>query len=340
LFGPGDRIAVAVSGGADSVALLLLLRDLAPELGPRLLASFTSTTVYAAQTRCGRVLLPALAARLGLAVEVHRADVAGLARTRHMSIEAAARLARYDWFPVAAERLAASVVATGHTADDQAETVLLRLLRGSGAPRRVRHPHQTRHLRAARSCTAAAGRLRPGSEPRGQGWREDTSNADVRVPRNRLRHEVMPRLEDLAPGAVMALARYAALAADDEAYLTAVAEESKPGIFSSGKRSPAQHFSLDAPPAIARRMIRIRGGTSGPGTNPLARSMWRLFGGWQLPISPVAAWTSRDCCAKDWFGAPFYRGANAHEEASRSPGWRGPSGFFFLQVLWTCPRWD
>jgi len=257
LFGPGDRIAVAVSGGADSVALLLLLRDLARELGSEVAGLIhVNHGLRGADSDADESFCRALAARLGLAVEVHRADVAGLARTRHVSIEAAARLARYDWFPMAAQRLGASVVATGHTADDQAETVLLRLLRGSGA-RGVSGIRIKRgiYVRPLLHCRRRA--LRAWLEDMGQGWREDTSNADVRVPRNRLRHQVMPGLEDLAPGAVMALARYAALAADDEAYLTAVAEESKPGIFFSEKEARLGISDLDAPPAIARRMIRI-----------------------------------------------------------------------------------
>jgi tRNA(Ile)-lysidine synthase len=198
----------------------------------------------------------ALAARLGLPFEVHRADVAALARARRVSIEAGARLARYDWFPAAAERLGASVVATGHTADDQAETVLLRLLRGSGA-RGVSGIRIKRgmYVRPLLHCRRRA--LRAWLQEMGEGWREDASNADIRVPRNRLRHEVVPLLEDLAPGAVKALARHAALAADDEAYLTAVAEGKGPLLDAD--------FLTAQPPAIARRLVRIAAETVAPG---------------------------------------------------------------------------
>jgi tRNA(Ile)-lysidine synthase len=265
LFGPGDRIAVAVSGGADSVALSLLLRDLAPQLGAAVAGLIhVNHGLRGADADADESFCRALATRLGLPFDVHRADVAELARTRHVSIEAAARLARYDWFPAAAARLGASVVATGHTADDQAETVLLRLLRGSGA-RGVSGIRIKRglYVRPLLYCRRRA--LRAWLQEMGEGWREDASNADIRVPRNRLRHEVMPRLEDLAPGAVMALTRHAALAADDEAYLSAAAEKASSGLVFSGNESRTDISELDAPPAIARRMIRILAERVAPG---------------------------------------------------------------------------
>jgi tRNA(Ile)-lysidine synthase len=265
LFGPGDRIAVAVSGGADSVALSLLLRDLAPEVGAAVAGLIhVNHGLRGTDSDEDESFCRALADRLGLPFEVHGADVAGLARSRHVSIEAAARLARYDWFPAAAARLGASFVATGHTADDQAETVLLRLLRGSGA-RGVSGIRIKRgiYVRPLLHCRRKA--LRAWLREMGEGWREDASNADVRVPRNRLRHEVMPLLEGLAPGAVMALARHAALAADDEAYLTGVAERAKPGIVSSENETRIGISDLAAPPAIARRIIRILAESVAPG---------------------------------------------------------------------------
>ena len=252
---------MAVSGGADSVALSLLVRDLAPELGAAIAGLIhVNHGLRGVDADADEAFCRALAARLGLAFEVHRADVASLARTRRISIEAAARLARYDWFPAAAERLGANVVATGHTADDQAETVLLRLLRGSGARGvsgiRIKRGIYVRPLLYSRRAA-----LRAWLQEMGEAWREDASNADVRVPRNRLRHEVMPRLENLAPGAVMALSRHAALAADDETYLTAKAEEHA----GNGSMDSIPVQVLNQPPAIARRIIRVLAERVAPG---------------------------------------------------------------------------
>lgn len=268
LFGPGDRIAVAVSGGADSVALSLILRDLAPEFGASVNGLIhVNHGLRGADSDDDQEFCRAFAGRLGLAFETHRADVAQLARTRHLSIEAAARLARYDWFPAAAERLGATVVATGHTADDQAETVLLRLVRGSGA-RGVSGIRIKRgmYVRPLLDCRRFA--LRAWLQERGEDWRDDASNDDAGVPRNRLRHQVMPLLEDLTPGAVTALARHAALAADDEAYLTAVAEEKGPGVISGGNyarpRVSVDLLTAEAP-AISRRIVRILAEQVAPG---------------------------------------------------------------------------
>jgi tRNA(Ile)-lysidine synthase len=268
LAGPGDRIAVAVSGGADSVALSLLLNNLAPVLGATVVGLIhVNHGLRGADADEDEAFCRALAARLGLAFEVHRADVVSLARTRHLSIEAAARLARYDWFPAAAERLNANRVATGHTADDQAETVLLRLLRGSGA-RGVSGIRLRRgmYVRPLLHCRRKA--LREWLQEIGEGWREDASNADTRVPRNRVRHEVMPLVENLAPGAVTALARHAALAADDEAYLTRIAEAMVAGATSGGNFARPQLSAsvlTSQPPAIARRIIRVLAERVAPG---------------------------------------------------------------------------
>ena len=267
LIGPGDRIAVALSGGADSVALTFLLRDIAATTGATLAGLIhLNHGLRGAESDGDESFCRGLAARLNVPFETRRVDVGELSRARHLSMEAAARLARYDWFPEAARRLTATVVATGHTADDQAETVLLRLIRGSSA-RGVSGIRIKRgmYVRPLLHCRRDA--LRAWLTEKGEGWREDASNDDIRVPRNRLRHEVMPRLEELAPGAVAALARHAALAADDEAFLTGVATlrlgqgslEARP----SGQTSP---FLLNnQPPAITRRIIRILAERAAPG---------------------------------------------------------------------------
>ena len=134
LAGADDRVAVAVSGGPDSVALVCLLRELAPDLGSRSPGSFTSITCCAARSPT-RTRRSAARSPIGstLPIVVGRVDVASRARDARQSLEAAARDARYEFFEQAAARPDATRVATGHTLDDQAETVLLRLLRGAGS---------------------------------------------------------------------------------------------------------------------------------------------------------------------------------------------------------------
>ena len=265
LIGPGDRIAVALSGGADSVALTWLLRDIAATTGATLAGLIhLNHGLRGTESDGDEAFCRDLASRLGVPFEVRRVNVGELARSRHLSTEAAARLARYDWFPEAAHRLRATVVATGHTADDQAETVLLRLLRGSSA-RGVSGIRIKRgmYVRPLLDCRRSA--LRQWLEKAGETWREDASNNDVRILRNRLRRDVMPILEDLAPGAVRALARHAALAADDEAYLAAIAEKTTSGVVSPAGESRAEVSVLAAHPAIGRRIIRILAERAAPG---------------------------------------------------------------------------
>ena len=133
LIHPGDRVLVAVSGGTDSVALLHLLNELT------LLGEFTLVGIAHFNHQLRGLAADSderfcrdLAARLGLPIMDGTEDVRTLALDSHLSIEAAARTARYSFLEKAARNMAAQVIAVGHTRDDQAETFLLKLLRGAG----------------------------------------------------------------------------------------------------------------------------------------------------------------------------------------------------------------
>ena len=140
------------------------------------------------------------------------ADVRDRARTRHVSLEVAARQVRYEAFTRAADDLRATHVATGHTQDDQAETVLMRVLRGTGtrglAGVRAR---RGRYIRPLLECSRED--LRRYLTARNEAWREDSSNDDVQIFRNRVRHELVPVIQRVAPGSIRALARLAKLSA-------------------------------------------------------------------------------------------------------------------------------
>jgi tRNA(Ile)-lysidine synthase len=259
--GGPDRVAVALSGGPDSVALTWLLRALSAGDGPEIAGLIhVNHQLRGAESDADEAFCRALAARLDLPVTVHRVDVAALARDRRVSIEVAARDARYAFFETAAAALDATVVATGHTLDDQAETVLMRLLRGAGTRGlsgiRVR---RGRFVRPLIHCRRAD--LRAYLAARGETWRDDASNADAGIPRNRIRHALMPVVADMAPGAVRALGRLAALAQDDEAALMEAAIKSMPAVVLS-KRGAGRAVEVDAAalsmmaPAVARRLLR------------------------------------------------------------------------------------
>ncbi|MBI1847574.1 MAG: tRNA lysidine(34) synthetase TilS [Candidatus Rokubacteria bacterium] len=192
----GDRVVVAVSGGADSVALLHVLHALASELDLTLSVAHVDHRLRE-DSGDDAAFVRALGARLGVPVEVVAVDVA-----RRGSLEDAARRARYAALAAAAARAGATRIAVGHTADDQAETLLLRLLEGAG-PRGLAGipPVRGRIVRPLIACLRRD--LVAMLAAVGEGWREDPSNRDLKFARNRVRHEVLPLLAAAFDGDVV-----------------------------------------------------------------------------------------------------------------------------------------
>jgi tRNA(Ile)-lysidine synthase len=260
LAAPGDRVAVAVSGGADSVALAWLVHDLVATGEMDLtLAGLVHVNhgLRGEESDRDEAFVRALAARLGVPCAATRVAVADQARAEHRSIESAARAARDRCFAAAIDALGLTSVATAHTADDQAETVLLRLLRGSAA-RGVGgiRPRRGRLIRPVLDVRRAA--LKADLRARGESWCEDSSNADRSIPRNAIRHDLLPVIEQLAPGGVAALARFAALARDDESELQHRAIElvQKIVLEKSGTVVLDRAAVARLAPALARRVVR------------------------------------------------------------------------------------
>jgi tRNA(Ile)-lysidine synthase len=180
----------------------------------------------------------------------------------------------------AADDAGADVIATGHTVDDQAETVLLRLLRGTGTRGLggIR-PVRGRVIRPVIECRREA--LRAYVIERGETFRDDASNEDQRVPRNAVRHALLPVVMQLAPRGVDALARAARMAQDDENFLARVATETARDIVltSDDGWAVAPMRALD--PAIGRRVIRLAVERSAPAA--AARlDAWHLEAMWRL----------------------------------------------------------
>ena len=255
---PGGRVFAALSGGADSVALTLLLHEIAPA-GGLVLAGVVHLNHQLREAAAGdERFCRELAARLALPIEVEQADVRGLAERAGVSIEAAGHRARYALFERVAGRERDARVVTAHTRDDQAETYLMRLIRGAGPaglagirPRRGRvvRPLLQVSRRELRAYLAA----------RGQPFREDETNRDPAVTRNRVRHELIPLLEArFSPSVVDALARGAAIARADAAWIEAAVDAAASAVLTAG----AEEATVDAPalrrqpPALARRLAR------------------------------------------------------------------------------------
>jgi len=260
LLPPGSRVAVALSGGADSVALLFALRELAgAERFQVAGAAHMNHQLRGADADADAQFCRDLAEDLGMPIEIERIDVGQLAREMGASIEHAAHVARYAFFERAAARLGATAVAVAHTKDDQAETFLLRLLRGAG-PRGLSGMHPRAGLVVRPFLETPRADVRHFLRERQIAFREDSSNADLGIPRNRIRHELLPLLDSrFAPGIADVLGREAAIAREDADYLDEAALAAVARLVSTA----AGRVELDAdalmvePPAIARRVIRL-----------------------------------------------------------------------------------
>ncbi len=257
LLGAGDRVGVAVSGGIDSVALLRLLIELRREIGIVVSVVHFNHKLRGAESEADQEFAAALAREHGLEFYGESGDVAAYAVEEHVSVEAAARELRYEFFRrllgsgeenasgakalisnEADDRSAGSaappkstnltVIATGHTLDDQAETVLMRVIRGTGLrgvggiyPRIVVEDDDgegcgeiIRPLLGFRR-----GELEPYLKEIKQPWREDSTNADDKFTRNRVRQMVLPLLErEFNPAVAENLAELAEIARGEEDY--------------------------------------------------------------------------------------------------------------------------
>jgi len=245
LLRAGDRVGTAVSGGVDSVALLRLLLEVCGELGIVVSVVHLNHQLRGAESDADEAFVAALAHEHGLALHGGSADVAKIARKKYLSVEAAAREARYGFFWRLIAQGMVDKVATGHTLDDQAETVLLRLVRGAGTKglagiypglERRRSPDVRRQDAGAESHQSSVVSRQETSIVRPlleltrkdlesyladlhQSWREDASNRDMRFARNRVRHGILPRLEEhLNAGVKRVLAETAEIARGEEEY--------------------------------------------------------------------------------------------------------------------------
>jgi tRNA(Ile)-lysidine synthase len=257
LIGAGDRIVIGLSGGADSVTLSVLLPEMAREFGAEVAALAHLNHGLRAGAEDDQRFCGEFAARLGLPFETETADVRALARERRTSIEDGGRIARYAFLRRVMAARGATRIAVAHNRNDQAETVILRLLRGAG-PKGLASifPKAGPVIRPLLDVRRAAIEAFVAAE--GIAFREDPTNRDVTFARNRVRHELLPYLARYAgDGIVDVLARQAAIARDDADWLEQAATESARSLVLEGETG----VSVDAEgvrklhPALARRVI-------------------------------------------------------------------------------------
>ena len=224
LFRPGDRIGIAVSGGADSVALLHLLLELQRQLGVILSVAHFNHQLRGRASDDDEKFVSKLAERYGLEFHVGRTNVASKAKQQKLNLEDAARRARYGFFSELVKEGKVMQVAVGHAADDQAETVLAHILRGTGlAGLGGIHPVSQHIVRPLLQIRRAA--LRVYLKERKQTWREDATNRDTAKLRARIRKKLLPMLEKhFQPSTVEHLLALAQFAREDDAHLEFTAE--------------------------------------------------------------------------------------------------------------------
>lgn len=225
LLRAGQRVGVGVSGGADSVALLLLLLELRDELGIVLSVAHLNHKLRGKASDADEKFVARLAAKHGLEFFSESVAVAAKARREKANLEDAARRSRYDFFSRLVADGKINRVAVAHTADDQAETVLAHILRGTGlAGLGGIHPETECVVRPLLGVRRAE--LRAYLRAKKQKWREDATNKDTTRLRARIRLKLLPLLErQFQPLVVGHLASLAQFAREDEEFLEWLAQE-------------------------------------------------------------------------------------------------------------------
>jgi tRNA(Ile)-lysidine synthase len=252
---PGDRVAVAVSGGSDSVALLLLLEELRSALGVSLLVAHFNHLLRGTGSEEDEKFVRELAKDRGMELVCAREDITAEARRMRANWEETARERRYRFFTRLVAEGKAARVAVAHTADDQAETLLARLGRGTG-PLGLAGIYPALGNVVRPLLWIRREELRGYLQGCGQPWREDPTNLDITRQRARIRAELLPLLEEkLSPAVVTHLGRLAELAQREEAFWSALVEER----FRALVDKKAEDLSIAAPDLLEPLSLDERG---------------------------------------------------------------------------------
>lgn len=292
LLTPGLRLGVAVSGGADSVALLRALHSRGGELGLVLHVAHLHHGLRGAEADADLAFVRDLAAQLGLPFHHAQIDTTAEAAASGESIEEAARRLRYSWFWQLLSEIPLHAMATAHTLDDQAETVLAKFLRGawteglSGIHPTLESP-EGRIMRPLLATPRAE--VEAYLRELGQLRRDDSSNRSLTFTRNRIRHELLPQLESWNPRLREHLAQMAELARDEEAWWQIEVDRLAAQLILPGRpvrgggRAASQGLALDVTrfvalaPALQRRLLRHAAAQLGAAPDfPATESLRRL----------------------------------------------------------------
>jgi tRNA(Ile)-lysidine synthase len=251
---PGDRICVALSGGADSVALLLALHEANTATRDSLGVGLSGVHIHhgirdIAESDADLAFVQDLCLQYDIPLHIHHANVPARAAENRETIEEAARETRYAFFRTLIASGHVDSVLTAHTLDDQAETVIMKMLRGAwteglsaihpvvtveASPTSAQGPARTgKILRPLLSTTRA--QIEAYLQARNQPWQTDSTNADIAYTRNRIRHELMPQLRTFNPSIDQTLANLAELAREEESRWQAELSRLLPQVLLPGK---------------------------------------------------------------------------------------------------------
>lgn len=272
---PGMRVAVALSGGADSVALLRALAARSAEIGVVVHAAHLHHGLRGEEADADLAFAREIAYQLGVPFHEAHVDVPKEARADRAknkaaeTIEEAARRVRYAWFRRLLATRELDALATGHTLDDQAETVLAKFLRGAwteglgGIAPKLEFPEG---LIIRPLLNTKRSEIESWLNELGQKWREDSSNRHLTFTRNRIRHELLPLIAEWNPRLREHLAQMAVLAADEEAWWQVELSRTAPELLLKGKAVRGGGRAAQSESSIAIDVIRFA---------PLAPAMQR-----------------------------------------------------------------
>ena len=258
MFEPGQRVLLAVSGGADSMCLFTLMSERKEELGIELFAAHVNHGLRGEESDRDERFVSEYCAAHGVECRVGRVDVPGEAARLHLGTEECARRLRYEFLEKIAEELGCARIATAHNADDNAETVIMNLVRGAGV-RGLSGIPPVRGVLVRPLLTTSRDEILAILERAGVPHVEDSTNSDTAYTRNMLRHEIIPRLRKINPALTATVAAGSAELRRDSLFLESLAEAE----LTDSTLSVERLRGLD--PAVRSRVLRQFAKRSGAG---------------------------------------------------------------------------
>jgi tRNA(Ile)-lysidine synthase len=259
MLAPDETVVVGVSGGADSLGLLHILTEI-EEYNLKLIISHINHGIRPEEGKRDAEFVEEIAKKLNLPFELKEVNTPELKKILNLSLEEAARILRYGFFKEVLCKYGANRVATGHTLDDQAETVLMRIIRGSGTSGLSAIPPVSKGYIIRPLIQTPRSEIEEYLRAKGVKWIEDSTNRAKDFLRNRIRHELIPELQEYNPKIKEALSRTASILRVEEDFIKSRAKNWFEYVFgSSGENEllgTISHYKL-IPEALRPPFIRI-----------------------------------------------------------------------------------